>query len=116
MFGPAVINCSFKIDELHALLVNADPQGGVPKPNKTVGLQTVINLEIVKSALRRHATTITLQAPAIMQALSPPTFSEGVNRPSFGSVGSSDVLLRSYAPIASFGPIYVIGTTEAPEK
>ncbi len=43
-----------KIDELHARLVNADPQASIPKPNKKTGQEKVNLLPTVQAAPRRH--------------------------------------------------------------
>jgi hypothetical protein len=42
-----------KIDELHALLLNADPQGSILKPNKKTGLEKANLLSIVQAAIGR---------------------------------------------------------------
>ena len=42
-----------KIDELHALLVNADPLGSIPKPTKKAGVEKAKLLPTVQAALRR---------------------------------------------------------------
>ena len=48
--GSSVLDAP-KVDELHALLVNANLQGIVPKPNKTVGLEKVRSLSTVSAAI-----------------------------------------------------------------
>jgi hypothetical protein len=52
-----------KIDELHSLLVNADPQASIPKPNKKTGQEKVNLLTTVQEALRRFASASAAQAP-----------------------------------------------------
>ncbi len=42
-----------KIDELHAHVANADPQGSIPKPNKKIGLEKANLLINVHATLRR---------------------------------------------------------------
>ena len=45
-----------KVDELHALMVNADPQSGIPRQNKTIGLEKVRNITTLIAALERYAS------------------------------------------------------------
>ncbi len=52
-----------KIDELHSLLVNVDPQASIPKPNKKTRQEKVNLLPTVLEALRRIASASTAQAP-----------------------------------------------------
>jgi len=50
--GPSELH-RLKIDELHASLVNANPQGSIPKPNKKTGQEKASLLSIVPAALTR---------------------------------------------------------------
>jgi len=53
--GPQVLR-KLKIDELHALLINAYPQNSIPRPNKKEGLEKVEELATVQDALRIFAS------------------------------------------------------------
>ena len=65
--GPSELH-RLKIDELHALLVNANPQGSIPKPNKKTGQEKARLLPTVQAALSRFlavAAASTPQAPPL---------------------------------------------------
>ena len=71
-----------KMYELHALLVNADPQGFIPKPNKKGGQEKANLLPTVLAALRRFlavAAASTEQAPSLLPILFDPVICEGDN-------------------------------------
>jgi hypothetical protein len=51
------------IDELHALIINANPQGSIPKPNKKTWLEKANLLPIVQAALRRFLAVAATSAP-----------------------------------------------------
>jgi hypothetical protein len=95
--GPQVLR-KLKIDELHALLIDAYPQNSLPRPNKKEGLEKVEELGIVQDALRIFGST-RISAPLLPQP--PPTTNESPPlldnidfRPSIGSVESSKVLIE----------------------
>jgi hypothetical protein len=70
-----------KIDELHALLVNADPQGFIPaKSNKKTGQEKAYLLPTVQADLRSFlavAAASTAQAPSLIPISFPPVICEG---------------------------------------
>ncbi len=80
---------TLKVDELHALLVNAYPQGVVPRPNKAVGLEKVHSLSTVSAAIQRHLAARHTAAPEPQLPPPPPRLFEDVFRNSVGYVGSS---------------------------
>ncbi len=94
--GGSQVISRLKIDELHALLINAYPQNSIPRPNKKEGLEKVEESATVQDALRIFASG---RVPAPLLPHPPPTTSESpplldnMNfRPSIGSVESSEVL------------------------
>ncbi len=61
-----------KIDELYALLVNNDPRGSIPKPNKKSWQEKANLLPTFQAALRRFlavATTSAAHAPPMLPIL-----------------------------------------------
>ncbi len=52
-FGAAAIN-TMSIIQLHALLVNANPPGSIPKPTNKVDIERAMQLDAVKDAIMRH--------------------------------------------------------------
>jgi hypothetical protein len=54
----AAIN-TLSTTQLHALLVNANQQGSIPKPTKKVGIERALQLDTVKDAIMRHDATRT---------------------------------------------------------
>ena len=52
-----------KIDELHALLVNSDPLGSIPKPNKKTGLEKANLLPTVQTAFGQFLAVAAAFAP-----------------------------------------------------
>ena len=69
-----------KIDELHALLVNSDPLGSIPKPNKKTGLEKANLLPSVQAAFGRFlavAAASAPQAPPLTPIPSAPVICEG---------------------------------------
>jgi hypothetical protein len=52
-----------KIDELHALLVNSDPLGSIPKPNKKTGLEKANFLPTIQAAFGRFLAVAATSAP-----------------------------------------------------
>jgi len=74
--GPQVLR-NLKVDELHALLINASPQELISKPSKKVGLEKVAALATVKEALSFFAANAPLPPPTFNATVpSPPRFSE----------------------------------------
>ncbi len=73
-----------KVDELHALLVNADPQGSIPRANKKTGLEKASQLPTVLAALGRFSGSSSIATPAEAPQMLPipeaPLSCEGVNR------------------------------------
>ncbi len=77
--GPSEL-LRLKIDELHALLVNADPQGSIPKPNKKTGQEKANLLPTVQAALGRFlavAVASVPQAPPLPPVSVDPVIYEG---------------------------------------
>jgi hypothetical protein len=60
--GPSEL-LRLKTDELHALLVNADPQGSIPKPKKKTGQEKANLLPTVQAALQRFLAVAVASAP-----------------------------------------------------
>ena len=60
-----------KIDELHALIVNADPLGSNSKPNKKTGLEKASLLPAVIAALERFSGSSSIATPAEAPPLLP---------------------------------------------
>ena len=105
-FGPSLLS-SLKIDDLHALLVNSDPQGVVSRPNKTQGLEKVRSLATVKAALLRHASAATATQAPELPPRPPQILLEEQIRYSFGSIGSS----VSFPP--AVGPVVAVASDVA---
>ncbi len=60
--GPSELS-RLKVDELHALLVNADPLGYIPKPNKKTKLEKASLLHSVQAAFGRFLAVAVASAP-----------------------------------------------------
>ena len=100
---------SLQNPDILALLTNADPQGNVPKPkNKTEGLQRVQALRSVQRALSRHAEAAAAPVPPEPQPPAPrhpPAATGEGDRPSLGSVASSDANQQPEASAAPIGDV-----------
>ena len=85
-----------KIDEIHALLINAYPQNSIPRPNKKESLEKVEELGTIQDALRifgsaRISTPLLSQPPPTTNESSP--LHDNIDfRPSIESVESPEVL------------------------
>ena len=55
-----------KIDELYALIVNADPLGSIPKPNKKTRQEKANLLPIVQAAIGRFLAVAAVSAPSLL--------------------------------------------------
>jgi hypothetical protein len=87
---------SLRIDDYYSLLVHANPHGAVKKPkNKKDGYEKASELATVRTALGVFAAAAAAIPRMPPPPPPPPRFSEGQNRISLGSVGSSD-----FRPIA----------------
>ena len=60
-----------KIDDLHALIVNVDPLGSNPKPNKKTWLEKASLLPAVIAALGRFSGSSSIATPAEAPPLFP---------------------------------------------
>jgi hypothetical protein len=67
------------IDELYALLVNADPQASIPKPNKKSGLEKANIMPIVQAAFGRYLAVATVSTPSLLPITEVPVICEGEN-------------------------------------
>jgi hypothetical protein len=80
--GPSEL-LRLKIDELHALIVNADPLGSNPKPNKKTGLEKASLLPAVIAALGRFSgssgNATPAEAPSLLPIPEAPVTCEGEN-------------------------------------
>ena len=76
--GPSEL-LRLKIDELHALLVNADLLGSIPKPSKKTGLEKANLLPTVQAALGRYIAVATDPAPSLLPILEVPVIFEVKN-------------------------------------
>ena len=74
--GPSEL-LRIKIDELHDMFVNADPQGSIPIPNKKTWQEEANLLPIVQAALGRFLTVATLFAPSLLPIPEVPVIYEG---------------------------------------
>ena len=69
-----------KIDELYALIVNADPLGSIPKPNKKTRQEKANLLPIVQAAtIGRFLAVAAVSAPSLLPILVAPVLYEGKN-------------------------------------
>ena len=65
-----------KIDELHSLLVNADPQASIPKPNKKTGQEKASLLPTIQAAFARFLAVAAAFAPQAPPQAPPPPILE----------------------------------------
>jgi hypothetical protein len=93
-----------KIDELHSLLVNADPLASITKPNKKTGQEKVNLLPTVQEALRRFASASVAQTPQQappLPILEAPVTGETENSINFMSLLNFSPLFGSVSPYAA---------------
>ena len=76
LLGPSEL-LRLKIDKLHALLVNTDPQASIPKPNKKIWQEKANLLPTVQADIRRHLAVAAVQAAPLLQILKAPLICEG---------------------------------------
>ena len=94
-----------KVDELHALLVNADPLGSIPKPNKKTGLEKANLFPTVQAAFGRFlavAATSAPQAPPLTPIPFAPVTCEGENIPNLQVEGLPEIFLPVFDPVLTF--------------
>ena len=99
--GPSELH-RLKVDELHALLVNADPQGSIPKPNKKTGQEKASLLPTVQAALSRFlavAAASNQQAPPLPPISFAPVTCEGENIPNLLVEGLPENFLPIFDPV-----------------
>jgi hypothetical protein len=93
--GPSELH-RLKVEELHALLVNADPQGSVPKPNKKTGQEKASQLPTVQAAFGRYlaaAAASNPQAPPLPPISFVPVTCEGETIPNLLVEGGPEIFL-----------------------
>ena len=73
--GPSEL-LRLKIDELYALLVNADPQASISKPNKTTGLEKANLLPTVQAAFGRYLAVAAVLTPSLLPITDIPVICE----------------------------------------
>ena len=100
--GPAEL-LRLKVDELHALISNADPLGSNPKPNKKTGLEKASLLPEVIAALGRFSGSSSIATPAEAPTLLPipeaPVNCEGENTENNQSDMPGDFHLPIFDPV-----------------
>jgi hypothetical protein len=99
--GPSELQ-RLKVDELHALLLNADPLGSIPKTNKKTEQEKAILLPTVQAALSRFlavAAASTPQAPPLPSISFAPVTCEEENIPNFIVEGGPENFLPIFDPV-----------------
>jgi len=94
-----------KIDELYALLVNSDPLGSIPRPNKKEGQEKANLMSTVQAALRHFsavAAASTPQAPPLPPIPFTPATCEGETIPNLQVEGGREMFLPVFAPVFSY--------------
>ena len=74
--GPSEL-LRLKIDDLHAMLANADPQGSIPKPSKKTRHEKVNLMPIVQATIGRFFSDSNVLAPSLRPIPEVPSISEG---------------------------------------
>ena len=85
-----------QIDKLYALLINSDPLGSIPRPNKKEGQEKANLLPTVQAALRRHLAVAAVQAPPLLLITFATVICEGNKIQNFQIEG----LPKIYLPIS----------------
>ena len=98
--GPSEL-LRLKIDELHALLVNANPQASIPKRNKKT-CQEKANFMPTVQALRRHLAVATVQATPMLQIPEAPLIWERENIFNMQIEGLSGIFIPNFDPVFPF--------------
>ena len=96
--GPSEL-LRLKVDELHALLVNSDPLGSVPKPNKKLGLEKANLLPTVQAAFARFLAVAAVSAPSLLPIPEVPVTCEGENILNLQIEGLHDFFLPISDPV-----------------
>jgi hypothetical protein len=102
--GPSEL-LRLKIDELHALLVNNDPLGSTPRPNKKEGQEKASLLPTVQAALGRFlavAAASTPQAPPLPPIPFAPVTCEGETIPNLLVEGGPENFLPIFDSLFSY--------------
>ena len=95
---------TLSIPQLHALLVNSNPLASIPKPNKKVGIEKVMQLDTVKTAILRYATS-RLPVPEPHTAPPPPeTSNQGNNIDNLQYFITTTADFPALTPFAALGP------------
>ena len=99
------MSCSvrLKIDELHSLLVNADPQATIPKPNKKTGQEKANLLPNVKAAFGRFLAVAAASTPLPPFSFAPVTC-EGETIPNLLVEGLPENFLPIFDPVFPYAP------------
>ena len=101
--GPSEL-LRLKINELHALLVNADHEASIPKPDKKIGQEKANLMPTVQAALRRYLAVASVQATPVLQVPEAPLICEGENILNMQIEG----LLEMFMPISD--PVFPYAT------
>ncbi len=102
-FGAAVIN-TMSLPQLHALLVNANPLGSIPKPTKKVGIERALQLDTVKDAIMRHDATRAQQHPPHPPPPPPPIAFNNNNNLFLQTSSPIAGYISDLTPFAALGP------------
>jgi hypothetical protein len=97
-----------KVDELYALLVNADPQGSIPRSNKKTGQEKASRLLIVIAALGRFSGSNSIATPAEAPQMLPipeaPLSCEGTNTENMQVSAPADFYLPIFDRVFPYAP------------
>ena len=91
-----------KIDELHAMLVNADPIGSIPEPINKTRVEKAKLLPVVQAALRRFfvvAVAFAAQDPSLLPIPFAPMTCEGENISNYQVEGLPENFLPIFDPV-----------------
>ncbi len=91
-----------QIDKLYALLINSDPLGSIPRPNKKEGQEKANLLPAIQAALRRFlavAVDPAPQAPPLPPIPFAPVTCEGETIPNLQVEGGREIFLPVFDPV-----------------
>ncbi len=94
-----------KIDELHALLLNADSRVTIPKPNKKTGLEKANLLPTIQAVIGRFlavAVASAAQAPPLLPIPLAPVICEGENITNLQVEGLHELFWPVFDPVLPY--------------
>ena len=75
------------------MLVNDDPEGSIPKPNKKAGQEKANLPPTVQAVIRRFLAVAAVQAPPLLLIIFAPVICEGDKIPNFQIEGLPEIYL-----------------------